>query len=228
MRALLLSFAVGFAAFSSAALARGPMVPCDVAAKLEYTTYLPIATANLGGWSEAAEDGAAEHFAVCREKALTASLAKSPSLRARIAQLRTLLRQLRARETTLAVMMSGGGTRYTHESIRSWVDIEHFLGSLAALASDTYGGLNASRGAADLRASDAALAARVRKLRAKQPTETLGMLRLGLNDWRKAIDEYEKTYKAIVAVVGRKPDIATVAAHGFISRPLFLDEKLAD
>ncbi len=54
------------------------------------------------------------------------------------------------------------------------------------------------------------------------------MLRLSLNDWRKAVDDYEKTYKALVAIVGRKPDIATVAVHDFISRPLFLDEKLND
>ena len=119
-------------------------------------------------------------------------------------------------------MLAGGGTRYTHEAVRAWVPIEGFLASLAVLAGDTYGGLRASP--AEVRAADDALAGRLKRLRAARPTNTLKLLNLTLTDWRAAVDGYEQTYRAIVAIVGRKADVATVAAHGFISRPLFLDD----
>ncbi|PYE55780.1 hypothetical protein [Deinococcus yavapaiensis] len=227
MRAFLLPLTL-IVGLSSTALAREPYVPCDLAVKLDYATYLPIAAANLGGWSEASEDDAAGHYADCQAAALSASLQKSPNLRARLAKLRTLLRQLSSQESGLASMLAGGGTRYFHAIPRSYVDIEGFLKSLAALASDSYGGLNASGGSKRLGDLTASFDARLRTLRARKPSGTLKLVNASLADYRKAIDDYEKTYKAIRSLLGRKADIATLAAYEFVTNRSLLQDVMSE
>lgn len=223
MRVLLLPVLAALA-LAPSALAREPLVPCEVAVKLDYNTFASIQIPDLGGWSEAAEDEASGHFAECRAAQLTASLAKSPKLRDRLAKLRTLYRKLASLDSGIGSMRAGGGTMYGHAIPRSYVGIENHLASLAALAQTPYGGLAASGGARRLKELDANFAARLKKLRAAKPTDTLKLLNIGLAEWRGTIDDYEKTRQAIAAIAGRKPDIATLAVYEFLDQVMFLDE----
>lgn len=223
MRALLLP-ALAALALAPSALAREPLVPCEIAVKLDYATFASIQIPDLGGWSEASEDEASGRYADCRAAQLTASLAKSPKLRDRIAKLRALYRRLSSLDSGIGSMMAGGGTMYGHAIPRSYVTIEHHLASLAALAQTPYGGLAASGGAARLKDLDANFAARLKKLRAAKPTDTLKMVNASLAEWRGTIDDYEKTRKAIAAIAGRTPDIATLAVYEFLDQVMFLDE----
>ena len=161
---------------ASTALAREPPVPCEVTTKLSYRVYVPVAVANLGGWSEAAKDNAAGHYAACHERSLSASLTESPNTKVRIARLRTLLRQLCSQESGIAAKLAGGGTMYGHAIPRSYMDIELFLNCLAVLAGNGYGSSAAVRGESQLNEIDAVLGERFRKLRAQPPTDPLKLL----------------------------------------------------
>ena len=117
--------------------AQAAKIPCAVAVTLDPDTYDLLA---LGPQvSEAAADQSSLDYAGCQAARLDTQLARSPQLRERLGQLRTLYRQLRAEEGGLASVMAGGGTLHGHAVPRSYPALEQTLSSLAVLASGRLG-----------------------------------------------------------------------------------------
>lgn len=223
---------VGAALSASLAAAQDSVtsgVPCSVAAKLDYSTYSTLLTARAGGWgvgwSEAAEDEASATWANCRAGALDARLGNAPNLRARVQKMRTLLRTLRAHDGTLGAYHEGGGSLYGHAVPRSYVDVEGLLESVVFLASGQLGGELVPNGAAILAKYDLVLAARLKTWRAYRPDPDLAEFAAKPSDVREEADGYEKTTRALVALLGTRPDNATLLVRDFANDMMFFDER---
>ncbi|WP_146237174.1 hypothetical protein [Deinococcus yavapaiensis] len=232
MRTVVLTVALAaLAASSLAAQDDGPTagVSCSVASSLDYDTYSLLLIARAGGWgvgwSEAAEDDASATWADCRASALDARLKNSPNLRARLHKIRDALRTLRSYDGELGAYYEGGGSLYGHAVPRSYVDIEELLGSAAYLASNKLGGELVANGAAVTARYERNLAARLKAWRTYKPDPDLGEFAAKPSSVREAAGGYEKTTRALVTLLGNRPDNVTLLIRDFANTMMFFDEQ---
>ena len=185
-------------------------LPCSLAVKLDLSTYTEL---SLDQWNEAAQDQASAEYAGCRAAALSASLSQSPQLRARITTLRTLYRQLRGLEGSLAYAMAGGGTMHAHAVPRSYPDVEAVLSGLAALASSSLGAQTGARFGRSLQTSKQAIDARIKALKAWKPTGAPGGSFYDPVTFQADVTHYAQIAAQIMQVLGNRADAATAAGY---------------
>ncbi|BDP42163.1 hypothetical protein DAETH_21320 [Deinococcus aetherius] len=172
-------------------------------------------------WSEADQDNSSANWAECRAAALSASLAKFPQVRARIATLRGQLREMRALEGQLAGIRAGGGTMYAHAIPRSYAPLEDGLASLAALARTTLGGRTSEGYARVVRESGANFAAYVKTLRAYRPGQGDTSTLYDPKEWAGLVNHYETLGKAVMLTLGTRGDAATALGYGLLVDQVF-------
>ncbi len=200
-------------------------LPCSLAVKLNIGTYLEL---SLDQWNEAAQDQASADYAGCRAAALSASLSKSPQLRARIAALRGLYRQLRGLEGNLAAQMAGGGTMHSHAVPRSYPELEATLSGLAALASSPLGAQTGAHFGRSLQTSRQAVDTRIKALKAWTPKDAPGSSFYDPTTFQADVTHYAQIAGQIRHLLGNRPDAATAAGYLPFQTALFVDEYLGE
>lgn len=198
-------------------------VPCPLAVKLDLNTYL---TLSLEQWSEADQDQGSAMYAECQASQLNVTLENSPQMRERVKTLRTLYRNLRQLEGSLAYAMAGGGTMHSHAVPRSYPEIEGTLTGLAALVSTPAGGQTAGRFAVSLIISKKAFEDRVKALKAWKPKAAASTNAYDPKTFQADVTRYAQTGAALMKLLGSKGDAATAAGYLPLQSPLFLDGYL--
>jgi hypothetical protein len=195
-------------------------VPCALAEQINLSSFTLLGDYN---GSEAGQDDAAADYAECQSRALTRSLSRMASLSSRMGALRTLYRQLNEADGTLAYIMEGGGTMYSHGIPRSFPDIEVTLKTLAALASSQSGGQTGARYTASIRLSKEALTTRLSQLKGWKPS---GDYPFSQKEYAAALQQYQDAANSIMKVLGSRNDAATAAGYQPLGSSLFLDDIL--
>ncbi len=204
--------------------AQAAKIPCTVAVTLDPRTYDLLALGTQV--NEAAADQSSLDYAGCQAARLGTQLARSPQLRERLGQLRTLYRQLRAEEGGLAYVMAGGGTLHSHAVLRSYPALEQTLASLGALASSRLGAQTGPQYTDSLAFSRTAFNDRLTALKAWKPKDPASTSFYDARTFQADVTAYAQTGAAIMRLLGSTGNAATAAGYLPLQSALFVDEYL--
>jgi hypothetical protein len=195
----------------TAALAQVTL-PCTLAERLDADTYVLVSGADP---SEAGQDWAAVEYARCQAAGLSRDLKTSPQLAARMARLRDLYQTLIGLDGQLASALAGGGTLYAHSVPRQYPALEASLKSSATLAGSRFGAQTGRSYGASIHTSQQEFVTTVAALRKLRPDPQYSV-DVTLAGYLKLVGDFEVTGRAVMALLGNRPDAATAAAY----RPL--------